>query len=79
MRSVCSLGIGTARWRSNSPTVANTGAACANSGNTMRRTGRNGALPSTADWIIESIRSVLLRIAARSDGFGRSVWQAAAA
>ena len=60
-------------------TVAKIGAACANSGKTTSRTGRNGALPATAESIIDSIRSVLLRIAARSIGLTRSVWQAAAA
>jgi len=38
----------------------------------------NGAAPATAESIIDSMRSVLPRIARRSRGFGRSVWQAAA-
>ena len=60
-------------------TVGYTGAACANSGNTTSRTGRNGALPATAESIIDSMRSVFARICARSSGLARSVWQAAAA
>jgi hypothetical protein len=60
-------------------TVGKTGAACANSGNTTRRTGRNGALPATAASIIASIRSVFERICRRSIGLGMSVWQAATA
>ncbi len=66
-----------ARWESARPacssssaTVAKTGAACANSGNTTSRTGRNGALPATAASIIASMRSVFARICARSIGFG---------
>ena len=70
-RSVCSLGIGTASLSSSSATVANTGAACANSGNTTSRTGRNGALPATAESIIDSMRSVFARICRRSSGFGK--------
>src|SRR3712207_462888 len=54
------------------------GAACANSGNTARRTGRKGALPATARSTMASIRSVLARIERRSVGFGMSVWHAAA-
>ena len=46
--SVQSLGIGTASFSRSSAAVENTGAACANSGNTTRRTARNGALPATA-------------------------------
>ena len=61
-RSVCSFGIGSASLSRSSLTVAKTGAACANSGNTTSRTGRNGALPATADSIIASIRSVFWRI-----------------
>ncbi len=64
-RSVCSLGIGTASARSSSSTVGKMGAAWANSGNTTRRTGRNGALPATAASIISSMRSVLPRICDR--------------
>ena len=78
MRSVCSLGIGTASFSSSSATVTKTGAACANSGKTTSRTGRNGAAPATAESIIDSMRSVFARICPRSIGFGRSVWQAAA-
>src|SRR5882672_2980124 len=62
----------------NSAAVANTGAECANSGKTTSRTGKNGAAPATAESIIDSIRSVFARIALRSIGFGRSVWQQAA-
>ena len=78
-RSVCSFGIGTASFSRSSRRVGKTGAAWANSGNTTRRTGRNGAAPATAESIIDSMRSVLAVISARSSGFGRSVWQAAAA
>ena len=70
--------MGTASFSSSSAADANTGAACANSGKTTRRTGRNGALPATAESIIDSMRSVFARICRRSIGFGRSVWQAAA-
>src|ERR1044071_3732312 len=59
----------------NSFAVSNTGAECANSGNTTSRTGRNGAAPATAESFIESMRSVFARIAWRSIGFGMSVWQ----
>ena len=59
---MCSFGIGTASLSSSSATVAKTGAACANSGNTTSRTGRNGALPATAESIIDSMRSVFARI-----------------
>ena len=52
----------------------NTGAACANSGKTTRRTGRNGALPATAESIIDSMRSVFPHLA-RSSGLAQSVWQ----
>src|SRR6267142_6234486 len=61
----------------NSAADGKTGAAWANSGKTTRRTGRNGAAPATAESIIESMRSVFARIARRSNGLGRSVWQAA--
>src|SRR5688500_7424407 len=62
----------------NSPTVMKTGAACANSGKTTRRTGRNGAAPATAESIIDSRHSVFERIERRSRVLGKSVWQAAA-
>src|SRR5688500_11829446 len=78
-RSVCSFGIGTARCLARSATDAYTGAACANSGNTTSRTGRNGALPATAESIIDSIRVVLAAMSDLVAGLGRSVWQAAAA
>ena len=45
---------------------------------TTSLTGRNGALPATAESIIDSIRSVLVPICRRSIGLGKSVWQAAA-
>ena len=76
---MCSFGISTASFSSSSAAVANTGAACANSGKTTSRTGRNGAAPAIAWSIIHSMRSVFARIWARSIGFGRSVWHAAAA
>src|SRR6266705_3011528 len=74
-RSVCSFGISMASLLRSSSAVSKTGAECANSGNIMSRTGRNGAAPATAESIIESMRSVLARIALRSIGFGISVWQ----
>ncbi len=62
----CARGGPCARWGSAPPacreareTVGKTGAACANSGKTINRTGRNGALPATAASIIASMRSVL--------------------
>ena len=72
---MCSLGIWMASLSINSFAVSKTGAAWANSGKTIRRTGRNGAAPAIAESIIESMRSVLFRIARRSSGLGRSVWQ----
>ncbi len=74
---MCSFGISTASFSSSSFNVGKTGAACANSGKTTSRTGRNGAAPATAESINDSIRSVLRRISRRSKGFGMSVWQAA--
>src|SRR5258706_5534801 len=76
-RSVCSFGISIASLSINSAAVSKTGAEWANSGKTTSRTGKNGAAPATAESIIESIRSVFARIAFRSTGFGRSVWQQA--
>jgi hypothetical protein len=75
---VCSFGISTASFFINSSAVGKTGAACANSGKTTNLTGKKGALPATAESIIERMRSVLRRISRRSTGFGWSVWQAAA-
>ena len=76
-RSVCSFGIGMASFSMSSLAVSKTGAECANSGKTIRRTGRKGAAPATAESIIERMRSVFARIARRSSGFAKSVWQAA--
>jgi hypothetical protein len=77
-RSVCSFGTSTASFSRSSASVGKTGAAWPNSGNTTSRTGRNGAAPASALSIIDSIRSVLAFIPARSIGFGWSVWHAAA-
>ena len=54
--------------------VAKTGAACANSGKTTRRTGRNGARPDQRESIIDSMRSVfaLHLPRGRSGSAGRS-------
>ena len=51
-------GSGPPASRAAPPRVAKTGAAWANSGNTTRRTGRNGAAPASAESIIDSMRSV---------------------
>jgi hypothetical protein len=71
--SVCSFGMATASFSISSATVGSIGAACANSGKTTSRTGKKGALPATAESIMESMRPVLARIWRRSNGFGMSV------
>src|SRR5262249_27658899 len=68
---------GTASLSRSSSSVSNTGAECANSGKTTRRTGKNGAAPPTAESIIDKMRSVFGRIWRRSTGFAKSVWHAA--
>lgn len=57
----------------NSFAFSKTGVQCANSGNTTNFTGRKGALPATAESIIEMIRSVFFRISPRFVGLSKSV------